>query len=159
MNYDQRVNELLIQYTLEENWKRKLGLGAAALGAGAMALAGGLKDKQKPSSGGEYRSKQPQQTEVSKSPMMDKAERLRRIAAAEALSKGEEPAPRYSKEDQSPQAKRYHEVMRRIEAGKAISQGKDYTPRYSKDDNSPEAQRYHRNMQRIKAAEKFIPQK
>lgn len=116
MNYDQRVNELLIQYTLEENWKRKLGLGAAALGAGAMALAGGLKDKPQPSSGGGYSSKQPQQTEVSKSPMMDKAERLRRIAAAEALLKGEDPAPRYSKDDNSPEAQRYHRNMKRIKA-------------------------------------------
>jgi hypothetical protein len=124
MNYDQRVNELLIQYTLEENWKRKLGLGAAALGAGAMALAGGLKDKQQPSSGSGYRSKEPQQTEVSKSPMMDKAERLRRIAAAEALSQGKDPAPRYSKDDNSPEAQRYHRNMKRIEAAKRLSQQK-----------------------------------
>jgi hypothetical protein len=116
MNYDQRVNELLIQYTLEENWKRKLGLGAAALGAGAMALAGGLKDKPQPTSGGGYSSKQPQQTEVSKSPMMDKAERLRRIAAAEALLKGKDPAPRYSMDDNSPEAQRYHRNMKRIKA-------------------------------------------
>lgn len=116
MNFDQKVNELLEKYYLEESLWKKLGLGAAALGTGALAMTGGLKEK-KPS----VKPVEPQKTEVSKSYPSDKSERLRRIEAGEALLRGEEPpTPRYSPSDKSPQAEKYRRNIERIKAGERL---------------------------------------
>lgn len=93
MRFDKLIDELLEQNTVEENWKHKLAIGAAALG-----LAGGQLKADAP------------QTETQ-----------RRIAAAEAIAKGEKPAPRYKDSDQSPEAKKYRERMKRIEAAERLS--------------------------------------
>ena len=106
MRFDELVDELLQQNTVEENWKHKLAMGAAGLAAGFGLGAGALKsDTQKPMP--------PKQTETQ-----------RRIAAAEKLSKGEEPAPRYKTSDQSPAAKKYRENMKKIEAAERLSKGR-----------------------------------
>jgi hypothetical protein len=93
MRFDKLVDELLEQNTVEENWKRKLAIGAAALG-----LAGGHVKADTPQS-----------------------ETQRRVAAAEALAKGEKPAPRYKDSDQSPEAKKYREHTKKIEAAKRLA--------------------------------------
>jgi len=95
MKFDKLVNQLLEQNTVEESWKHKLAIGAAALGL----------------AGGSLKAGEPTETQ-------------RRIAAAEKLAKGEEPAPRYKDSDQSPQAKKYREHMKKIEAAKRLSEGK-----------------------------------
>jgi hypothetical protein len=92
MKFDNLVEELLAQNTLEENWKRNLAMGAAALGM----------------MGGQVKAGEP-------------TEPQRKIAAAEALAQGKTPAPRYKDSDQSPEAKRYRENMKKIEAAKRLA--------------------------------------
>jgi hypothetical protein len=142
MNFDQKVNELLEQYYLEENLLKKLGTGAAMLGAGAMALVGGMKGKQ------------PEQKEVYKKPeisRVSKDDNLRRIEAGMALARGEEPpTPRYSPSDKSPQAEKYRRNIERIKAAEALLRGEEPASRYAESDRSPEAQRYFKNKERIK---------
>jgi len=93
MKFDNLVEELLAQNTLEENWKRNLAMGAAALG-----LAAGTAKADAP------------QTETQ-----------RRTAAAEAIAQGKTPAPRYKDSDQSPEAKKYRENMKKIQAAKRLA--------------------------------------
>ena len=41
---------------------------------------------------------------------------MRRIEAGKAISQGKDYTPRYSKDDNSPEAQRYHRNMQRIKA-------------------------------------------
>jgi len=113
MRFDKLVEELLEKNTIEESsWKQKLAIGATT-GAAILGFgAGGTKEKppeipQKITAA----AAKPTQTETQ-----------RRIAAAEAMSKGQTPAPRYKDTDQSPKAKKYRDNMKKIEAAKRLSQ-------------------------------------
>jgi hypothetical protein len=97
MRFDKIVEELLEKNTIEEDWKdwkRKLAIGVTAA-----KLFTGDADATEPT------------------------ETQRRIAAAEAISKGETPKSRYKDSDQSPEAKKYRSNMKKIEAAQRLSQG------------------------------------
>ena len=117
MRFDKLVEELLEKNTIEESsWKQKLGMGAAAgaalLGFGAGALNKGGKPKETP------------QRKITAAAEPTQTETQRRIAAAEAMSKGKTPAPRYKDTDQSPEAKKHRANMKKIEAAQRLSQGR-----------------------------------
>ena len=104
MNFDVLVNELLEQNRLDEDWKRKV----AMVGAGLSLLGGSLKGAE---------------------PAQDaaRAERARRIQAAEMLAQGKsvsELPSKYAENDQSPQAKAYRERMKRIKAAEELSKNR-----------------------------------
>ena len=128
MKFDEMVNDLLEQNTVDESWKHKLAMGAAALGM----MGGHVK--------GSDEGMSPKQIEAH-----------RRIAAAEALAKGQKPAPKYSESDNSPEAQAYRARMKRIAAAEAIAKGETPAPKYDVSDNSPEAQAYRARMKRIEA--------
>jgi len=65
-----------------------------------------------------------QQAQKNETPNLEKpyqSETQRRIAAAQALSEGRNPEPRYASNDSSPAAQQYHANMKKIEAAKRLS--------------------------------------
>jgi hypothetical protein len=93
MKFDELVDHFLEQNSLEENRTLKsIGTALGLLGTGLGSAAAG----------------EPTPTQ-------------KRIAAAEALAAGKEPAPKYKESDKSPEAQAYRARMKRIEAAKKLS--------------------------------------
>jgi hypothetical protein len=109
MKFDDLVNELLEQNTLDESLMQKIGKFATGATMAASLLGGSA----------QAADSTPAETAAK--------EKARRYQVADLLAKGKsvsELPPKYAENDQSPEAKAYRIRMKKIEAAEKFAKGK-----------------------------------